>query len=189
MNECTDFPVRRIGGTRHDHCENCDHQEKPTWSFGTFLLQDQTHELWQVVKKSDWPSLAPGSWLSDLFDNDRFLDSDWLRRSSVPAVNVKETGNGYEIEVAAPGLGKEDFDISIEKKVLTISSEKNDQRQEKENGYTRREFSYSSFCRSFALPEEVNEEEVKANYADGVLRINLTKLPEKQQRRKAIEVH
>jgi HSP20 family protein len=142
-----------------------------------------------IIKKSDWPSLATGSWLSDLFDNDRFLDSDWHRRGSVPAVNVKETDNGFEIEVAAPGLSKEDFDISVEKRVLTISSEKKDERKETENGYTRREFSFSSFSRSFALPEEVNDEDVKANYVDGVLRISLTKSPEKQKRRKAIEVH
>jgi HSP20 family protein len=143
-----------------------------------------------IIKKSDWPSLASGSWLSDLFDNDRYFDSDWMRRSSVPAVNVRETENGYEIEVAAPGLTKEDFDISTEQRVLTVSSQKQDDKTEKQqNGYTRREFCYTSFSRSFALPEEVNEEDVKATYTDGVLRITLTKSPEKQKRRKAIEVH
>lgn len=142
-----------------------------------------------IVKKSDWPSLATGSWLSDFFDNDRFFDSELMKRSSVPAVNVKETEKGYDIEVAAPGLAKEDFDISVEKRVLTISSSKKDERKEKEDGYTRREFSYSSFSRSFALPEEVNEENVKATYSDGVLRISLTRSAEKQQRRRAIEVH
>lgn len=143
-----------------------------------------------IIKKSDWPSLASGSWLSDLFDNDRHFDSDWMRRSSVPAVNVRETENGYEIEVAAPGLTKEDFDISTEQRVLTVSSQKQDDKTEKQqNGYTRREFSYTSFSRSFALPEEVNEEDVKATYTDGVLRITLSKSPEKQKkRRKAIEV-
>ena len=142
-----------------------------------------------IIKKSDWPSLANGSWLSDFFDNDRFFD-DWSRRPSVPAVNVRETEKGYSIDVAAPGMSKEDFDISVEKRVLTISSQKKDEKTEKEqNGYTRREFSYSSFSRSFALPEEVSDEDVKATYKDGVLRIELAKTPEKQlRRRKAIEV-
>jgi HSP20 family protein len=154
-------------------------------------IRDQNTNTMAIIKKSDWPSLASGSWLSDLFDNDRYFDSDWLRRSSVPAVNVKETDKGYEIEVAAPGLTKEDFDIGVEQRVLTVSSQKKNERTETEkNGYTRREFSYTSFSRSFALPEEVNEEDVKASYTDGVLRITLTRLPEKQQkRRKAIEVH
>jgi HSP20 family protein len=142
-----------------------------------------------LMKKSDWPSLASGSWLSDLFDNDRFMDSDWSRRPSIPAVNVKENERGFEIELAAPGLSKGDFDISVENRVLTISSQKKDEKSSKEDGYTRREFLYSSFSRSFALPEEVSEDDVKASYVDGVLKIALSKMPEKQQkRRKAIEI-
>jgi HSP20 family protein len=143
-----------------------------------------------IMKKSDWPSLASGSWLSDLFDDDRYFDSGWSRRPSIPAVNVRETDAGYDIEVAAPGLRKEDFEISVEKRVLTISSQKKDEQSSKEqDGYTRREFFYSSFSRSFALPEEINDDDVKASYVDGVLKISLSKLPEKQlKRRKAIEI-
>jgi HSP20 family protein len=144
-----------------------------------------------LVRRSDWPSLTSGSWLSDFFDNDRFFDSDLMRKQTVPAVNVKETDQGFEIELAAPGLTKDDFKISVENRVLSISTEKRDEHEEKrQNGYTRREFSYTSFNRSFALPDNVNEEEVDANYKDGVLKLSLKKVQEKQnKRRKAIEVH
>ena len=67
-----------------------------------------------LIKKSDWPSLVNGSWLSNFIDNDRFFDSDWLKKHSVPAVNVKESDKGFEIEVAAPGLTKKDFNISVD---------------------------------------------------------------------------
>jgi HSP20 family protein len=128
-----------------------------------------------LIKKTDWPSLINGSLLSDFFDNDRFFDADWLRKQSVPAVNVKETEKTFEIEVAAPGLTKKDFHISADNGVLTITSEKQDEKEEKENNYTRKEFSYSSFSRSFTLPENVNEEDVKAYYEDGILKLHMAK--------------
>lgn len=142
------------------------------------------------IRRSDWPSLANGSWLSDFFDNDRFFDSDLMRKQTVPAVNVKETDKAFEIELAAPGLTKDDFEISVDSRVLSISARKEDKREEKQNGYTRREFSYSSFSRSFALPDNVNEENVDASYKEGVLRLILSKLPEKEsKRRKAIRIN
>ena len=110
-----------------------------------------------LIKKTDWPSLLNGPVLSDFFDNDRFFDADWLRKQSVPAVNVKETEKTFEIELAAPGLTKKDFEISVDNGMLTISSEKKEEKEEKEKNYTRKEFSYSSFSRSFTLPENVNE--------------------------------
>ena len=143
-----------------------------------------------IIKKSDWPSLISGSWLSDFFDNDRFFDSDWIKKQSIPAVNVKETDKGFDIELAAPGLSKKDFNITVENRVLTISSEKQEEKELKEKEYTRKEFSYSTFSRSFALPENVSEEGVNAIYMDGVLKLNLSKkaLP-KEKIMKAIEVH
>ena len=142
-----------------------------------------------LVKRSEWPSLAGGSWLSDFFDTDRFFDSDLLRRQLVPAVNVKETEKDFEIEVAAPGLSKKDFNITVENRVLTISSDKEEEKEEKEGNYTRREFSYRSFARSFSLPDGVNEEDVKASYSDGVLRLNVPKkMTADPKLRKAIEV-
>lgn len=142
-----------------------------------------------IIKRSEWPSLINGSWLSDFFDNDRFFDADWLRKQSVPAVNVKESDNAFEIEVAAPGLSKKDFKITVENGVLTISSEVKEEKEQKEKDYTRREFSYSSFSRSFTLPENVNEDDVKANYQDGVLKLNIAKKISAQAKvLKAIEV-
>lgn len=128
-----------------------------------------------LMRKNDWPSLTNGLLLSDFFDNDRFFDADWLKKQSVPAVNVKETEKGYEIDMAVPGFTKKDFEITVDKGVLTISSEKEEEKEEKDKNYTRKEFSYNSFSRSFTLPENVSEEDVKANYEDGILKLHVAK--------------
>lgn len=146
----------------------------------------------KLSRKTDWPSLLTGgSWLSDFFDGDRYFDAEWLRRVTVPAVNVKETDNGFEIELAAPGMTKKDFNITVDNHVMTISSEKKEEKkEEKDTDYTRREFSYSSFSRSFTLPENVVEDDIKATYEEGILKLNMGKKvfgPSKV--RKAIEVH
>lgn len=142
-----------------------------------------------LIKKSGWPSLINNSLLSDFFDRDRFFDSDWLKNQSVPAVNIKETDKHFEIEMAAPGFNKKDFKIEAENGTLTISSEKKEEKEQKENDYTRREFSYNSFTRSFALPENANEEDIKANYEDGILKLEVAKKVVAQPKtRKAIEV-
>lgn len=142
-----------------------------------------------LIKRSDWPSLLNGTLLSDFFDNDRFFDSSELRKLSMPAVNVKETEKDFEIEVAAPGLNKKDFKINVDNGVLTISSEKKEEKEQKEKDYTRKEFSYSSFSRSFTLPENVNENDIKANYQEGILKLNVAKKAIAQAKaKKAIEV-
>lgn len=141
-----------------------------------------------LIKRSEWP-LVSGSWLNDFFDTDRFFDSDVFRGQSVPAVNVKETDNAYEIEVAAPGLTKKDFNITVDNRMLTIASEKEETKEETEKNYTRREFSYTSFSRSFTLPENVKEEDVKASYEDGILKLSVPKKTITQPKlKKAIEV-
>jgi len=127
-----------------------------------------------LIKRSELPLINNG-WLSDFFDSEKFFDSDWLRNRSLPAVNVKETDKSYEIEVAAPGRNKKDFKITAENGVLTISSEEKEETEHKEKDYTRREFSYSSFSRSFTLPENANEDDVKANYDDGILNVAIAK--------------
>ena len=142
-----------------------------------------------LIKRSEWPLLGSGSWLSNFFDNDKFFDSDWMKKLSMPAVNVKETEKAYQLEVAAPGLNKKDFKVTAEGGVLTVSSESSQEKEEKEKDYTRKEFSYSSFSRSFALPENVNEEDIKASYEDGILRLNIAKkIISQSQAKKAIEV-
>ncbi|MBP6009854.1 MAG: Hsp20/alpha crystallin family protein [Bacteroidia bacterium] len=93
----------------------------------------------------------------------------------MPAVNVKDGKDQYEIEVAAPGLKKEDFKIRVEHGILTISSEQKSEKESKEGEYTRREFNYQSFSRSFALPQDVKEEDIQASYADGILKLLVAK--------------
>jgi len=130
-----------------------------------------------------------GNWLSDFFDNNRFFDSDWLKNQTLPAVNVKETDKNFELELAAPGLSKKDFKVTADDGVLTISSENKEEQEKKEKDYTRREFSYSSFSRSFVLPENANADDVKASYEDGVLRLQISKKMVAQTKAaKAIEV-
>jgi len=142
-----------------------------------------------LVKRSNWPSLVNNSWLSDFFDNDRFFDSSIMKTQSLPPVNVNETEKSFEIEVAAPGLSRKDFNVTVDKGILTISSEKKEEKETKEKDYTRQEFSYSSFSRSFALPDSVKEDDVNARYEDGILKLTLVKKSlQAEKTKKAIEV-
>jgi len=142
-----------------------------------------------LIKRSEWPLLGNGSWMSEFLNNENFFDSDWLKNRTFPAVNVNETEKTYEIEVAAPGRSKKDFTISAENGILTISSEQREEKEQNEKEYTRKEFSYSSFARSFTLPENANEDEIKANYADGILKLEVSKKVIGQPKvRRAIEV-
>lgn len=140
-----------------------------------------------IIKRKNGNTPALSSWLDNFWDSGSFFDDDLIRNSS-PAVNVKENDNSYEIELAAPGMKKDEMDISIENGVLTISGVSKKEEEEKGENFTRREFSYSSFKRSFAVPEDVNEEDVKAKYEDGVLKITLTKTGEKKPKGKSIAV-
>ncbi|MBW6499143.1 MAG: Hsp20/alpha crystallin family protein [Bacteroidales bacterium] len=125
------------------------------------------------------PSLIDEFFGRDLMQN-FFEDQTGI---SMPAVNVVETNDNFRIEVAAPGLDKKDFKIDLENNVLTISSEKEEQNESKEEGkYMRREFSYSSFKRSFSLPSSVDAEHIKANHKDGILNITIPKREEAKQK-------
>ena len=127
-----------------------------------------------LIKRSDWPSSS--SMLADFFDNDRFFASPWLSGRNTPAVNIKENESSYEVELAAPGYDKKDFNISIDHGLLTVSAEKREEKEKKEDNYTRREFGFSSFSRSFNLPTNTNEENIDAKYADGVLKLTIEKI-------------
>ena len=116
------------------------------------------------------------------FENDMF---DWSNRNfsntntTLPAVNIKEDKDGFEVEMSAPGLDKKDFKIELNNSVLTISSEKEVENETKEGQqFTRREFSYQSFSRSFTLPETVEGEKIKAKYENGVLSVSIPKKEE-----------
>lgn len=97
---------------------------------------------------------------------------------SFPAVNVLESENAFKIELAAPGLKKEDFKVNIHENTLTISTEKKAETEETEGNYTRKEFNFASFKRSFTLPKSVDGEKIVATYTDGVLGLELPKKEE-----------
>lgn len=132
--------------------------------------------------------------MDDFFDNRGWTrnllpDSFWTGKTSEPALNIKEGEDKFEIELAAPGFAKKDFNITIEDGCLNISAEKSTTAEEKEDNYTRQEFSYNSFERSLQLPETVKEEAIKATYKDGILSFNLAKKEEaKKQPPKKIEI-
>jgi HSP20 family protein len=94
---------------------------------------------------------------------------------SIPAVNVTENQNEYKLSLAAPGLKKSDFEIDVEGNMLTVRSEKEENKEEKDEQFTREEFMYSSFSRSFSLPEDVKQDKIDAIYEDGILKISLPK--------------
>ncbi len=103
-----------------------------------------------------------------------------LRNTHVPATNIKESDDGFALEVVAPGRKREDFSIKLDKDLLTISStqEKKVEENDKAGKYSRREFSYSNFSRSFRLPDTVNIEGIEAKYEDGILHILIPKKEE-----------
>jgi HSP20 family protein len=112
--------------------------------------------------------------LSNLFD-DEFFPVLTNRTSSMPAVNIKESDKDFVLELAVPGTDKKDLKIDINDDVVTISSESRSEKEEDNDGYKRKEFSYASFCRSFYLPENVNRDKIQASYKDGILKVELPK--------------
>ena len=136
------------------------------------------------------------NWLPSIF-NDYFFDNDWMVKANAtaPAINVIENEKDYKVEVAAPGMTKEDFNIHLgEDNELVITMEKKNETKEedKENKkYLRREFSYSKFQQAFVLPEDVEKDKISANVTDGVLTIELPKRTpeEKAKINRVIEIH
>ena len=120
-------------------------------------------------------------WLGQEFTNffnedDFFQDRFWHKNvMNKPAINVREIEDYYLVELAAPGLSKKDFEITIDNGYLKIFVEKSSKMEEEKDDYTRKEFSYNSFERSILLPENIIEEKVRAKYENGVLKFKLTK--------------
>ena len=119
------------------------------------------------------------SFLDEFFGRD-FYPAHYQRSGfkNLPAVNIVEGENEYSIEVAAPGLEKKDFSIDIDNDCLTISSSRDDSSEDRQDQYTRREFRYNSFSRSFNLPETVDSENISASHKNGVLNVNIPKKEE-----------
>ena len=122
----------------------------------------------------------------DTFFNDSFITDRLVTR--VPAVNISETESAFKIELAAPGLQKSDFKINVDKNLISISVEKQEEKVEEEKTYSKREFSYSSFTRSFTLPDTVDYNTISAEYVDGVLMVSVGKKEDSIIAKRLIEV-
>lgn len=131
-----------------------------------------------VKRNSSLPTL--NTFFDDFFTKDVF---DWSDKnfasigSNLPSVNLKETDNTLQVDLAAPGMKKEDFKVEIDNNMLMISSEKEESKEEsrKKDNYLRKEFSYQSFYRSFNLPEYIDENKIEASYKDGILHVEIAK--------------
>ena len=137
-----------------------------------------------LVKFNQYPTFT------DLLEN---IERNFLGRvdeytGDVPAVNIKEEKDKFVLEMAAPGMKKDDFQINLDNYQLTISSEKKEEKKEKEDNYTRREFLYSSFSRSFTLPKTIDIEKIKADYKNGILSVVLPKKEEEAKLTKQIKI-
>jgi Molecular chaperone (small heat shock protein) len=126
------------------------------------------------------------NWLPGFIFND-FFDNDWMNYASsnftTPATNVMENENGYSVDIAAPGMTKNDFNIKIdENNVLTVSMEKKEEKKDenKKMRFLRREFSYTQFTKSLILPDDVEKENIEAKIENGVLNISIPKKEEKK---------
>lgn len=119
-------------------------------------------------------------WTRDLFD----WSDTWSNDSTLPAVNIQENNDEFVVEMAAPGMKKEDFHITLDNNMLVISSEVESHNEENDQHgkYTRKEFSYQSFKRSFHLPNTVEVDKINARYQDGILRLVVPKKEEARQK-------
>lgn len=150
--------------------------------------------IMSLIKFNNRNRLFP-SWTNDglktFLNSDDFFNNDFFEEDSLlPAMNVKEHEKDFEIEFAAPGFSKKDFEVTIDDNVLHVCGEKQLEKEEKEEDYTRKEFSYNTFKRSLSLPKSVNlDQEVKATYENGILKLNLMKKEETLEKpKKVIEV-
>jgi HSP20 family protein len=133
-----------------------------------------------LMKRNEYlPSWS--NFFNDFFDKDllnwsnkHFSDTN----TTLPAVNIKEDDNGFEVEMAVPGMTKKDFKINLENNMLCISSEKKMEDEKSEGNYSRKEFSYQSFSRSFALPESADDGKINAKYENGILYVSIPKKEE-----------
>ena len=122
------------------------------------------------------------SLFDDFFSRDLF---DWSKTEGnglVPRVNIKETDDGFAVDIAAPGMKKEDFHVELDNDMLTVSSEVSEDHEEEQKNYTRKEFSYHSFRRSFYLPNTVELEKINARYSDGILSLWIPKKEEAKKK-------
>lgn len=127
----------------------------------------------------------------EMIDINQFFNDDLFNENLMPALNVKENDSNFEIELAAPGFSKKDFEVTITENVLNIKAENKKTLKEKEEKYSRQEFFYNSFKRTLALPKSIDfSKKINAKYENGVLRVHLEKLEalNNEERKKVIEI-
>jgi HSP20 family protein len=124
------------------------------------------------------------SWIDNFFDTDlgTGLVSNFNTGITLPAVNIKEDNENYFLEVAVPGMKKEDFNLEIDNDILSISAATKSDSEKTEDNYTRREFGYSSFKRTFTLPDTVQADKIKAKYEHGILNVHIPKREEAKRK-------
>lgn len=127
--------------------------------------------------------------MEDFWNGDKFLNAPLFSGEFVPSVNVSDKKNHYELEVAVPGYKKDDFKISTENGLLTISAETSSEKKEEKDDYLRQEFSCSSFVRTFSIPEDVEAGKINARYGNGLLIIDLKKSAKAAVVKKEIKVN
>lgn len=130
----------------------------------------------------DFPSWS--NWIDSFFGSDltSVFTSNFNTGITLPKVNIRETADAYWVEMAVPGMKKSDFQIDLDNQRLSISTEVKQEEENKEDNYTRREFGYASFRRSFTLPDSIDDDKIQASYNDGILSIHLPKREEARQK-------
>jgi HSP20 family protein len=129
------------------------------------------------MNKNKSENLAP-TLFGDIFNDAKLFGRNWFEKEfgqNFPAVNINETTRDFNLEFAAPGFKKEDFKINLDENVLTISGEKEEEKNQENKRFTRKEYSFNSFSRSFTLPETVNGENIDAKYNNGILKLSIPK--------------
>lgn len=125
----------------------------------------------------------------DFFDLGLWGNRNFEKTNTLPAVNISEDDKNYMVDVAAPGFNKSDFKINVEDDILTISAETKTENQEGDSRtYSRREYSYSSFTRSFQLPDNAKDDQISAKYTDGVLHLSIPKTNQQVKTSKQINI-
>ncbi len=136
------------------------------------------------------PSLDP--WLRDFFDVESMFPGRWkaVSANAFPAVNISETDKEFNVEVAVPGYKKEDFKVNVDDDILTISAESKSETAEEGDGkqYSRREYSFNAFTRSFRLPENAKDDAISASYKEGILSLTIPKTEQEIKVKKEIQV-
>ena len=139
-----------------------------------------------ITRRHDLPFF--GDVMNSLFEHETFEPIKKLATRHIPSVNISENEKGFMIEVAAPGMKKEDFNVEVTHDTLAIWSEKQNKKEQESGKYAVREFNYTSFKRNFSLPKTVDKSKIEARYEDGILYVSILKRQEEETPTKKIAI-